>query len=285
MRNYLDMLQHILDNGTWTHNRTGIDTLTCSGMMFEHNMADGFPILTSRKAGYKYVAAELEMFIKGLSSKKFLQNKNAHLWDSWCNPEKVPYGNDEETKKKMAAEDDLGRIYGVQWRDFGGDPSKGIKGVDQLKDLIETIKKDPTSRRLIVSAWNPVDLGKMALPPCHILFEIMCYPDEKKMDLAWMQRSSDFPIGVPADISSYAMLLSLIAKETGYTPNKLIGFFGNCHIYKNQIEQVEELLKRPTHKLPTLKINNWDGIWNWKSEDMELVGYEAEPAIKFEVAV
>lgn len=285
MKEYLNMLQKTLDTGVWTHNRTGIDTLAMSGYMFEHDMSEGFPLITTKKMGYKYIAAELEMFINGISSKKFLQERNCKIWNQWCNPEKVPYGNDEETKAKMAAEDDLGRIYGVQWRDFGGDPKKGIKGVDQLKNLIDTIKKDPTSRRLIVSAWNPVDLDKMALPPCHMLFEVLCYPDQNKMDLIWFQRSSDEFLGVPADIASYGMLLSLISKECGYKPGKLIGYFGSCHIYKNQLEQVKVQLTRTPHKLPELKINNWNGIWNWKYSDMEIVNYECDGKLIADVAV
>lgn len=285
MKQYLECLDYILKNGVKTHNRTGIDTIAVSGLSMRFNMADGFPIITCRKAGYKYVAAELEMFIKGVASKKFLHERKCHIWDSWCSPQKIPYGNDEETKKKMFEEDDLGRIYGVQWRDFGGDPEKGIKGYDQLKVLIDTIKKDPTSRRLLVSAWNPIDLDKQALPPCHIGFQILCYPEQKLMDLIWVQRSADFPVGIPADISSYAMLLMLIAKETDYTPRTLIGNFGSCHIYENQIEGTKELLKRKTYKLPQLKINNWKSIWDWKYSDMELIGYESEAPIKFEVAV
>jgi len=148
MKAYLDYLQYVLDNGVKTKNRTGIDTIACSGYMLVHDMKDGFPLLTTKKMGIRNIASELEMFIKGITSKKFLQDRKNHIWDEWCNPKKVPYGNDEETKAKMAAEDDLGPIYGAQWVNFNGDSEKG----NQLKNVIETIKKDPTSRRLIVSA-------------------------------------------------------------------------------------------------------------------------------------
>ena len=270
MKEYLNMLQKTLDTGVWTHNRTGIDTIAMSGYMFEHDMSEGFPLLTTKKMGLRTINAELEMFIKGIHNKKFLQERKCKIWDEWASPAIVPYGHDEETKAKMAAEPELGPIYGFQYRHFNGDWRTDEGGVDQLKNVIDTIKKDPTSRRLIVSAWNPQQLGDMALPPCHMMYEILCYPDQNKMDLMWFQRSSDEFLGVPYDIASYAMLLTLIAKECGYTPGKLIGYFGSCHIYENQIAQVKEQLKRTPHKLPTVEITNWKSIWDWTYTDFEL---------------
>lgn len=281
MKVYQNYLQYILDNGVWTKNRTGVDTLACSGYMLVHDMKNGFPLLTTKKMGIKNIASELEMFIKGITSKKWLQDRNNHIWDEWCNPQKVPYSNDEETKAKMAAEDDLGPIYGSQWISFNGDSEKG----NQLKLLIETIKKDPTSRRLLVSAWNPLQLDQMALPPCHVGFEIICYPETNTMDIIWVQRSVDSFLGLPYDLASYALLLTLLCKETGFIPGKVIGMLGNCHIYENCMDQVKEQLSRVPHKLPTIEIDSWKSIWDWQYTDVRLINYTSEGRLTAAVAV
>ena len=281
MKVYQNYLQYILDNGVWTKNRTGVDTLACSGYMLVHDMKNGFPLLTTKKMGIKNIASELEMFIKGITSKKWLQDRNNHIWDEWCNPQKVPYSNDADTKAKMAAEDDLGPIYGSQWISFNGDSNKG----NQLKTLIETIKTDPTSRRLLVSAWNPLQLDQMALPPCHVGFEIICYPETNTMDIIWVQRSVDSFLGLPYDLASYALLLTLLCKETGFIPGKVIGMLGNCHIYENCIGQVKEQLSRVPHKLPTIEIDNWKSIWDWQYTDVRLINYTSEGRLTAAVAV
>lgn len=281
MKEYLDYLKYVLDNGVLTKNRTGVDTIACSGYMLSHDMSDGFPLLTTKKMGIKNIASELEMFIKGITSKKFLQDRGNKIWNEWCNPKKVPYGHDHETQAKMAAEDDLGPIYGYQWVSFNGDKEKG----NQLKNVIETVKKDPTSRRLIVSAWNPLQLDEMALPPCHLGFELLCYPESNKMDLIWVQRSCDSFLGVPYDLASYALLLTLICKETGYKPGKVIGMLGNCHIYVNHLDVVKEQLARTPHKLPTIEIDNWKSIWDWQYTDVRLIGYESEGRLVGKIAV
>ena len=281
MKIYKDYLQYILDNGVMTANRTGINTLACSGYMLKHDMKDGFPLLTTKKMGIKNIASELEMFIKGIQDKRWLQERNNHIWDEWCNPQKVPYSNDAETKAKMLAEPDLGPIYGSQWICFNGDSEKG----NQLKYVIDTIKKDPTSRRLIVSAWNPLQLDQMALPPCHVGFELLCYPEQGTMDIIWAQRSCDSFLGVPYDLASYALLLTLICKETGYTPGSVYGMLGSCHIYENHFDVVKEQLARPTHKLPTIEIENWKSIWEWEYSDVKLLNYESEARLTGAIAV
>ena len=273
MKAYLDYLQYILDNGVMTSNRTGVNTLACSGYMLKHDMKDGFPLLTTKKMGIKNIASELEMFIKGITDKQWLQDR--------CNPQKVPYGNDEETKAKMLAEKDLGPIYGKQWVCFNGDAING----NQLKNVIETIKKDPTSRRLIVSAWNPLQLDQMALPPCHVGFELLCYPEQGTIDILWAQRSCDSFLGVPYDLASYALLLTLICKETGYKPGFVYGMLGSCHIYENHLDVVKEQLSRPTHKLPTIEIENWKSIWDWEYTDVKLLNYESEGRLVGAIAV
>lgn len=281
MQAYKDYLQYVLDNGVMTANRTGINTLACSGYMLTHDMKDGFPLLTTKKMRIQNIASELEMFIKGIQDKRWLQERNNHIWDEWCNPQKVPYGNDEETKAKMMAEPDLGPIYGSQWVRFNGDAEKG----NQLKTVIETIKKDPTCRRLVVSAWNPLQMDQMALPPCHVLFELLCYPEHGTMDILWFQRSCDSFLGVPYDLASYALLLTLICKETGYTPGSVYGMLGSCHIYENHFDVVKEQLSRPCHKLPTIEIENWTNIWEWQYSDVKLLNYESEGVLKGAIAV
>lgn len=281
MKAYLDYLQYVLDNGVMTANRTGVNTLACSGYMLKHDMKDGFPLLTTKKMGIKNIASELEMFIKGIQDKRWLQERNNHIWDEWCNPQKVPYGNDEETKAKMSAEPDLGPIYGSQWVRFNGDADKG----NQLKMVIDTIKKDPTCRRLVVSAWNPLQMDQMALPPCHVLFEVLCYPEQGTMDILWFQRSCDSFLGVPYDLASYALLLTLLCKETGYTPGCVYGMLGSCHIYENHLDVVKEQLSRPTHKLPTIEIESWTNIWEWEYSDVKLLNYESEGRLAGAIAV
>ena len=281
MKAYLDYLQYVLDNGVMTANRTGINTLACSGYMLKHDMKDGFPLLTTKKMGIKNIASELEMFIKGITDKRWLQERNNHIWDEWCNPKKVPYGNDEDTKAKMLAETDLGPIYGSQWVCFNGDSEKG----NQLRNVIETIKADPTCRRLVVSAWNPLQMDQMALPPCHVLFELLCYPERGAMDILWFQRSCDSFLGVPYDLASYALLLTLLCTETGYTPGCVYGMLGSCHIYENHFDVVKEQLSRPTHKLPVIEIDNWTNIWEWEYTDVKLLNYESEGKLVGAIAV
>ena len=281
MKAYLDYLQYVLDNGIWTKNRTGVNTLACSGYMLVHDMKDGFPLLTTKKMGLKNIASELEMFINGITSKKWLQDRANHIWDEWCNPQKVPYANDEITKEKMKLEDDLGKIYGFQWRKFNDNTEAG----DQLKNVIETIKKDPTSRRLIISAWNPNQLHEMALPPCVVGYEFICYPETNTIDIIWVQRSVDSFLGLPFDFAEAALFLMLVCKETGYTAGKVIGMLGNCHIYQNCIEQVKEQLTRTPHKLPTVEITNWTSIWDWHYTDFELKNYESDGKLTASVAV
>lgn len=281
MRAYLDYLKYVLDNGIWTENRTGVKTLACSGYMLVHDMKDGFPLLTTKKMGLKNIAVELEAFINGITDKRWFQERNNKIWNEWCNPKKVPYANDEETKKKMLEEPDLGAIYGYQWRKFNSNEEKG----DQLKYVIDTIKKDPTSRRLIISAWNPLQLDEMALPPCVYNYEFLCYPETKTIDIIWVQRSVDSFLGLPYDLAEAALFLLLICKETGYNPGKVIGMLGSCHIYENCMEQVKEQLTRIPHKLPTVEITNWKSIFDWHYTDFILKDYTCEGKLTAAVAV
>lgn len=282
MKQYLDVLKRILDEGKIKHNRTGVDTLSISGTMLEFDMSSGkFPLMTTKKMGLKNICAELEMFLNGITDKKFLQERNCHIWDDWCNPKKVPYGTDDDSKAKMRDESDLGPIYGSQWVNFNGE------GVNQLQRVIDTLKTNPTDRRMIVSAWNPLKLDQMALPPCHYCYQFLA--NDGYVDLLWNQRSSDYPIGVPYDIASYAMLLTLVCKQVKMKPGKLIGFFADSHIYVNQIEGVKEQLSREPFELPSVTITNAEDpnwtIWDWKYTDFTLENYQCHPAIKMPVAV
>jgi len=285
---YLQIVKQILEKGELKHNRTGIDTKAVAGVIFEHDMSKGFPMLTTKSVPYRLVASELEFFIKGITNKKWLIDRNNHIWDEWCSPEKVSYGHDDETKKKMADEIELGPIYGYQWRNFGAeytsyDEKPQGNGVDQLKRVVEMLKQNPDDRRMIVSAWNPVDLPRMALPPCHFCFQVTVI--NGKLNLLWSQRSIDVALGLPFNIASYALLLHLLAQESGFKEGRLIGFLADTHIYVNHTEGLKEQLKRKPMKLPSIKTQNFKSIFDWKYEDSEVIGYEHHPRISFEVAV
>lgn len=284
-REYFRLLNLILSKGKWKGNRTGVDCLTIAGFMFQHDMEEGFPLLTRRKLPFKSTKIELEFFIKGLSSKKWLQERGCGYWNGWCNPQRVPYGNDEETKRKMATEDDLGLIYGVQWRGFS-DPSGcqcGHNTVDQLENIVNTLKKDPNDRRMVCLAWNPLALDQMALVPCHYAFQVTVI--DGKLNLAWNQRSCDSYLGIPANISSYGLLLHLLAKESGLKEGKLIGFWMDTHLYSTHLSQVKELLTRKTYDLPTVKTSKFTSIFNWTHQDTELLNYKSGSMLSADVVI
>lgn len=279
-----------MEEGIEKSDRTGTGVLSVAGVMFEHDMSQGFPLLTTKKMPFKVMGAELEFFIKGITDKEWLKERRCHIWDEWCSPKKVPYAHDEETKKQMAEERDLGPIYGFQWRHFGADyvdyqTNYGTQGVDQLKKLINALKTNPTDRRMIVMAWNPTKLSEMALPPCHYGFQVTVTGD--KLNLMWNQRSVDVALGLPFNISSYALLLHLLAKETGYKEGRLVGFLGDTHIYLNHLDGLKEQLTRDPnlYPLPQIKTDNFTNIFDWQYTDTELIGYQSHPGIKFNIAI
>lgn len=290
MKAYLDIVQKIIKEGKLENTRTGIKAYTIAGAIFEHDMSNGFPLLTTKKTPFKLVASELEFFIKGITDKKWLQDKNNHIWDEWAKPQKAPYGHDEESKKRMLEERDLGPIYGFQWRHFNAqyenyDSDYSGKGIDQLKKVIETLKTNPRDRRMIVSAWNPIQFNEMALPPCHYSFQITVI--DGKLNLLWNQRSVDTMLGLPFNIASYALLLHLIAKESGLQEGKLVGFLADVHIYENHLDGAKEQLSREPNKypLPKIETENWKSIFDWKSEDTKLLNYQSYDKIPFEIAI
>lgn len=290
MKSYLDIVKHILENGIEKQDRTGTGVISVAGVMFEHDMSKGFPLLITKKMPFKVMATELEFFIKGITDKNWLKERKCHIWDEWCSPTKVPYAHDEETKKKMSEERDLGPVYGFQWRHFGADYENYDtdytgKGVDQLKYVVDTLKNNPTDRRMIISAWNPTKLHEMALPPCHYSIQVTVTGD--KLNLMWNQRSVDVALGLPFNISSYALLLHLLAKEAGLKEGRLVGFLGDTHIYSNHIEGVKEQLERNPDKypLPSIETENFTSIFDWQATDTVLNNYQSYPRIKFDIAV
>lgn len=290
MISYLNIVRHILNHGTLQPNRTGINALTVVGQMFEHDMSRGFPLLTTKKVPFSLVASELEFFIKGITDKQWLQERKNHIWDEWAYPAKAPYGHSAQAKQRMLEERDLGAVYGFQWRHFGAtytsyDADYSNQGYDQLKALVHSLKTNPTDRRMIVCAWNPPMLKDMALPPCHYAFQVTVI--NGKLNLLWNQRSVDVMLGLPFNIASYALLLHLLAKEANLQEGKLVGFLADVHIYENHIQGAHEQLKRDpaTHQLPLITTEPFTSIFDWKSEDTQVINYTSFPHIKFEIAV
>lgn len=274
---YLKLVDKILTSGEWKDNRTGVRTLAIPGDMIQWDMKDGFPLLTTKKVAYKSIRVELEGFIKGINSKKWFQDRGCKIWDEWCNPQKVPYSNDKRTKELMKQEDDLGRLYGVQWRDFNS------QGIDQLKNIVNTLKINPNDRRMVVSAWNPAELNEMALVPCHYAFQITVI--NGKLNLFWNQRSVDTALGLPFNIASYATLLHLLAKESNLQEGTLTGFLADVHIYEPHIDNLKLQLARQPLEMPKIETKNFSSIFDWQFSDTELLNYKSHEKLNFEVAV
>lgn len=282
MNDYLLLIRQVLSEGAIRKNRTGVNAKTIIGAIFKHDMNKGFPLLTTKKVAFKSVKVELEFFIKGYSDKNWLQERGCTIWDEWCNPEKIPSDlTGEERKERQKKESDLGPIYGVQWRNFSHDQK--VQGVDQLKQAIEKLKKDPNDRRIIVTAWNPLQLSKMALPPCHVLFHLTTL--EGRLNLTWFQRSCDLMLGIPFNIASYGLLLHLIAKTTNLKEGQLVGMLSDVHIYENHLDGAKVQLERTPKKLPELETKDDVDIFSWTHEDTKLINYQHDEAISFEVAV
>lgn len=288
MQAYLTIIKQVLEQGERKDNRTGVKTKAIAGTIFEHNMQSGFPLLTTKKVPFRLVASELEFFIKGITDKERLLERNNHIWDEWCSPEVVPYSHDVATQEAMKAERELGPIYGFQWRHFGTQyqtfaTDYANQGIDQLKKLIQTLNTNPADRRMIVSAWNPIDLHRMALPPCHYGFQVTVI--NGKLNLLWNQRSVDVGLGLPFNIASYGLLLHLLAKEAGLQEGKLVGFLADTHIYENHLETLQEQLTRTPRPLPKLSTPNFSSLFDWSYEDSQLENYDPYGALPMPVAV
>ncbi len=262
MKQYLDLLRDIMENGQDADNRTGIYARKVFGRQMHFDLGQGFPLVTTKKVFLKGIIHELIWLLSGNTNIKYLTDNNVHIWDEWADKD----GN-------------LGPVYGYQWRNFNGE------GIDQIKDVIERIKTNPQDRRLIVTAWNPAQIDQMALPPCHCFFQFDVSPDGK-LNCQLYQRSCDMFLGVPFNIASYSLLTMMIAQVTGLKPGEFVHTLGNAHIYSNHFEQVKLQLTREPYPLPQMKINpEVKDIFDFKYEDFELVGYQCHPAIKGEVAV
>ena len=290
MRTYLDIVKKVLENGEKVETRQGTPAYTIAGAIFEHEMSKGFPLLTTKKIPFRLIATELEFFINGITDKKWLQDHNNHIWDEWASPQKAPYGHDKIAKKRMLEERDLGPIYGFQWRHFNApyknyDTDYTDQGIDQLKKIVETLKTNPRDRRMIVSAWNPIQFGEMGLPPCHYAFQITVL--NGKLNLLWNQRSVDTMLGLPFNIASYGLLLHLLAKETGLKEGKLVGFLADVHIFENHLEGAQEQLARDPNKYSLAKIEteNWTSIFDWKAENTKVIDYQSYDKIPFVIAI
>jgi len=287
---YLGLVDDILTNGWKKENRTGVAAYTVAGRMIDHDMSEGFPLLTTKKVAYKNAFSEMEFFIKGITDKKWLQERNNHIWDEWAWQKKVPYGNDAESKKKMFEERDLGPVYGFQWRHFGAeykgyDANYEGQGIDQLVKAIEKVKKSPGDRRILVSAWNPSQLDEMGLPPCHYAFQLTV--TDQKINLICNMRSIDTMLGLPFNLAGYGFLLELFAKETNYQPGRLMISLGDLHIYENHLEGAKEQLSRKdkVFSLPHLDLGKFTSILTYDSRDAKIKNYESHPKIEFPIAV
>ena len=264
MQQYLKLLEHIIENGTDKADRTGTGTRSVFGYQARFNLADGFPLVTTKKCHLKSIIYELLWFLQGDTNISYLKEHNVKIWDEWA---------DEN--------DDLGPVYGKQWRSWAG--AGGVE-VDQVKDVIHQIKNNPDSRRMIISAWNVADLPKMKLMPCHCLFQF--YVANGKLSCQLYQRSADVFLGVPFNIASYALLTMMIAQVCGLEPGEFVHSFGDVHLYSNHFEQANLQLTRDPFPLPTMKINpQVKDIFDFKFEDFELLNYQSHPAIKAPVAV
>jgi len=264
MQQYLNLLQHILENGAKKTDRTGTGTISCFGYQMRFDLQEGFPLVTTKKLHLKSIIHELLWFLKGQTNIAYLKQNGVRIWDEWA---------DENGE--------LGPVYGKQWRSWEG---AGGETIDQVTDVINQIKKNPDSRRLIVSAWNVADLPKMALMPCHVLFQF--YVAEGKLSCQLYQRSADVFLGVPFNIASYSLLTMMIAQVCDLEPGEFIHTFGDVHIYNNHLEQVNLQLSREPFPLPIMKLNPAvKNIFDFRFEDFTLENYQFHPPIKAPVAV
>ncbi|MDH7788225.1 thymidylate synthase [Ochrobactrum sp. 19YEA23] len=264
MRTYLDLLQHVLDNGADRGDRTGTGTRSVFGYQMRFNLEEGFPVLTTKKLHLRSIIYELLWFLKGDTNIAYLKENGVSIWDEWA---------DEKG--------DLGPVYGYQWRSW---PAPDGRHIDQIANLMKMLHGNPNSRRLIVSAWNPALVDEMALPPCHCLFQF--YVADGKLSCQLYQRSADIFLGVPFNIASYALLTMMIAQVAGLKPGEFIHTLGDAHIYSNHFEQARLQLTRTPKKLPVMRINpDVKDLFSFRFEDFVLEGYEADPTIKAPIAV
>ncbi len=341
MYEYLDIVKHVLENGKikkpvrkcsithkWTEVDGGISTLACANVLFSHNMEDGFPLLTTKKMAWKSICVELEGFIRGITDKRWFQDRGCKIWNEWANPVEVYNTATEQweslseiSKSAWRTDDDndldgptnkyikaiqekindLGAIYGHQWRmfdqhyctnkvdyydEYKEDPNGVFVGADQLRTIVDTLLTNPMDRRMVCSAWNPNQIHLMALPPCHFVWNVTVIGDE--LNLFWAQRSCDLMLGVPFNIASYALLLKLLARTARFKPGNLSGMLVDCHIYENQIDAAEIQVTRTPRPLPNIELKDNSGelhkvfnIFDWTYKDVDLLDYNPLDSIDF----
>ena len=264
MRQYHDLMKEVLAKGVQKSDRTGTGTISVFGHQMRFNLADGFPMVTTKKLHLKSIIYELLWFLKGSTNNNWLKERGVSIWNEWAAPD-----------------GDLGPIYGYQWRSW---PAPNGQHIDQISEVVETIKKNPDSRRIIVSAWNVADIPRMALAPCHAFFQF--YVANGKLSCQLYQRSADIFLGVPFNIASYALLTHMIAQQCNLEVGDFVWTGGDCHLYSNHLEQVDLQLSRDFFPLPTLNIlRKPDSIFDYEFEDFEIAGYESHPPIKAPVAI
>lgn len=277
---YLDLLRMILDKGVEKGDRTGTGTISYFGAQLRFDAKDGFPLITTKKVHFKSVVHELLWFLSGDTKVDYLQKNGVRIWNEWA--------TEEQTKKFGRKEGDLGPIYGHQWRNYGAtknsDGSYKNDGIDQIQAVIDEIKINPDSRRLIVSGWNPAEANQVALPPCHTLFQF--FVADGKLSCQLTMRSSDTFLGLTFNISSYFLLLCMVSQVCDLEVGEFIWTGGDCHIYKNHLDQVKEQLTRTLYPLPTIELNkDVKNIFDFTFDDIKLVNYQSHPAIKAPIAV
>ena len=264
MKTYLDLLRHVREHGARKGDRTGTGTLSVSGYQMRFDLSERFPLLTTKKIHLKSVIHELLWFLQGSTNVAYLKANGVTIWDEWAD-----------------ANGELGPVYGAQWRSW---PAPDGRAIDQLADVVAQIRKNPDSRRLVVSAWNPADIPRMALAPCHALFQF--YVAEGKLSCQLYQRSADIFLGVPFNIASYALLTLMVAQVTNLRPGEFVHTLGDAHLYLNHLEQADEQLTRTPRPLPAMKLNPAvKDLFSFRYEDFELLGYDPAPAIKALIAV
>ena len=260
---YEDFARHVLTTGAPKRDRTGTGTVSTFGYQMRFDLAEGFPLVTTKKVHFPAIAYELLWFLRGDSNVRWLQEHGVTIWDEWA---------DEDG--------DLGPVYGVQWRSW---PTPGGEHIDQIANVVRLLHDDPDSRRIIVSAWNVADLPRMALPPCHLLFQF--YVADGRLSCQLYQRSADLFLGVPFNIASYALLVHLVAQQVGLQPGDFVWTGGDCHIYDNHVDQVREQLSREAYPFPQLAVRPATSLFDYDFDDLEVVGYQHHPALRAPVAV
>ena len=260
---YEDLLRHVLEHGTSRPDRTGTGSRSIFGHQMRYDLSRGFPLVTTKRVHFRSIAYELLWFLRGDSNVRWLQDRKVTIWDEWAAPD-----------------GELGPVYGVQWRSW---PTPDGGHIDQISQVLEQLRNDPTSRRMIVSAWNVAEVPRMALPPCHLLFQF--YVADGRLSCQLYQRSADLFLGVPFNIASYALLVHLVAQQVGLQPGDFVWTGGDCHIYDNHVDQVREQLSREAYPFPQLTVSPATSLFDYDYDDLEVVGYQHHPALRAPVAV